>query len=134
MSPSRRLLPGLLSLLLAVPLIAAVQGDPPPAAARPENFSRPQTPEVKATDEAARTGRRVEVVDWRNETSEVYVNPSGSKTMTQHAAPVRVHKGSGWAAPDASLRRQPDGTVQPVAAAVPMILSGGGDKTVLRIG
>ncbi|MFF1819396.1 RICIN domain-containing protein [Kribbella sp. NPDC058245] len=89
---------------------------------------------MRATDEAARTGRRVEVVDWRNETSEVYVNPTGSKTMTQHARPVRVHKGSGWAAPDASLRRQSDGTVQPVAAAVPMILSGGGDKTVLRIG
>ncbi|TDD62850.1 hypothetical protein E1263_02240 [Kribbella antibiotica] len=134
MPPSRRLLPGLLSLLLAVPLIASVQGDPPPAAAQPAKFTRPLTPEVKATDEAARTGRRVEVADWRNETSEVYVNPNGSKTMTSHAIPVRVRKGAGWTKPDASLRRQPDGTVQPVAAAMPLILSGGGDKTLLRIG
>ncbi|GAA0586425.1 hypothetical protein HPO96_11110 [Kribbella sandramycini] len=130
----RRLLPLFLSVLLAVPLIASVQGDPPAATAQPGTVSRPRTPEVIATDEAARTGRRVEVTNWRSETGEIYVNPDGSKTMTQHATPVRVRSGSRWVAPDPTLRRQRGGNVRPVAATVSMVLSGGGGKTLLTMG
>ncbi|GAB3406659.1 hypothetical protein GCM10027569_17410 [Flindersiella endophytica] len=92
------------------------------------------TPFVAAGLRARQTGRRVELAAFRTETSEVYVNPDGTKTMEQHSEPVRVHQGTRWVAPDPALREQPDGSIRPVATVTPIALSGGGSGRLLTIG
>ncbi|WP_328994282.1 RICIN domain-containing protein [Kribbella sp. NBC_01245] len=120
---------------MAGPAPATAQAPTTAAVAEQPEVPQARSVEAKAALEAARTGRRIEVPTWRSETAEIFVNPDGSKTMEQHAVPVRVRKGSGWAKPDATLERRTDGTIQPVAAATPIVLSGGGaNGELLRIG
>jgi hypothetical protein len=136
----RQMLVGALALAIAAPLGSApvltgtpgttAQAVPAPAAA----VIPPLTPEARAMGTARQTGRRVELLTQRTEVGELYVNPDGSKTMEQHALPVRVRRGTGWVAPDPTLRRQPDGSVRPVATVSPITLSGGGSTTLLTIG
>ncbi|GAA1562454.1 hypothetical protein GCM10009804_18960 [Kribbella hippodromi] len=92
------------------------------------------SPDTRAVLTARRTGKPQELVSMRTETGQVFANPDGSKTMEQHAMPVRVRKGSGWTHPDPTLRQLPDGTVRPVATVSPIILSGGGSTDLLTIG
>ncbi|MEV6331108.1 LamG domain-containing protein [Streptomyces sp. NPDC051909] len=100
----------------------------------------PVSPEAseaeRALTQAQETGKRVEVLGERSERSTVFANPDGfSFTLEESAVPVRVAKaGGGWAAPDATLERRPDGSVVPKAATVAMEFSGGGqDDPLVRI-
>lgn len=86
--------------------------------------------EVSARAAAMATGRQVEVVDQRTETARVFVNPSGSLTLEQHSAPVRVQRDGQWVGIDPSLRVQ-DGRVVPAATAVGMSFSAGGSDPFL---
>jgi hypothetical protein len=92
------------------------------------------SPLAEAGLRARQTGRRAELAAFRTETSEVYVNPDGTKTMEQHPAPVRVQQGSHWVAPDPTLRRRADGSIRPMATVTPIVLSGGGSGRLLTIG
>lgn len=121
------LVAGLLATTVAVPQWTVPQEG---SAQLPPDEPGPAT----AQAEAVRTGRRVELPEARTETGEVFANPDGSKTLVQHAVPVRVRRGAGWVAPDPTLRRGADGTVRPVATVSPMVLSGGGDAALLTIG
>lgn len=90
--------------------------------------------ESTARREARRTGKRVEIADLRAENREVYANPTGTTTVREHARPVRVRSGSGWADVDATLHPRSNGTVTPTATQVDLAFSGGGTAPMLRIG
>lgn len=106
--------------LLAAPAPAAAEETVPAAAevARPEAI---------AYEEAARTGKRVEVIDRRKETLEVFANPDGTTTQRAYATPVWTRFDGTWHKADATLERRPDGTVAPSAPAFGIAFSGGGN-------
>ncbi|MFK4090365.1 RICIN domain-containing protein [Kribbella sp. NPDC020789] len=136
-SVRRRFVAGLSALALALPLTAAATSPvtaAPARAAAPDPQAAEASPEVRATAAARKTGQPQELVSMRSETAEVFANPDGTKTMKQHAVPVRVRKDTGWVAPDPTLRLQSDGSVQPVATVTPVVLSGGGSSELLTVG
>src|SRR5256885_547308 len=76
-------------------------------------------------------GKRVEILAGRTETAQVFATPSGNYTYESPLKPVRVHRPDGsWVPADATLRRDADGTVSPVAAALPIVFSGGGTAPI----
>ncbi|AWS48841.1 LamG domain protein jellyroll fold domain protein [Streptosporangium sp. 'caverna'] len=87
----------------------------------------------QASSDAAKTGEPVEVTEARTEFTTTYANPDGSSFhLEQSTVPVRVKGADGaWVAPDATLERRADGSVGPVAAAVGIAFSGGGDGAQL---
>ncbi len=89
--------------------------------------------EQTASEEAKRTGRRVEVTSKTTETDRTFANPNGSFTLETSAVPVRARTPSGWVPVDATLERRSDGTVAPRAAVVDMAFSGGGEGPFARI-
>lgn len=94
-----------------------------------------QRPDEQSALAAARAAhQRVEVAGLRTETQQVFANPDGTFTLEQHARPVRVRRGTGWAPVDTTLRRLGDGSVSPVATAVALRFSGGGSAPLARIG
>ncbi|MFJ8543498.1 LamG domain-containing protein [Streptomyces sp. NPDC093586] len=84
-----------------------------------------KTAEQTASEEAARTGRRVEVPPLTTETSQVFANTDGTFTAELSAVPQRVLRDKRWTAVDTTLERRPDGQVRPKAAQ-DLTLSGGG--------
>ncbi|MFB6722603.1 RICIN domain-containing protein [Kribbella sp. NPDC056345] len=113
------------------PALAAQAGPAAPEAAAP---AAELSPMAKAVEAAKAGGRRVEIENLRSETAEVYANPDGTKTMEQHALPVRVRQKQRWVAPDATLIKGADGSIRPKAAVTPIVLSGGGSGHLLTIG
>ncbi|MGW7452388.1 LamG domain-containing protein [Streptomyces sp. NPDC054787] len=87
----------------------------------------------KALKAAAASGKPVELLGERTESTTTYANPDGrSFRLDQSTVPVRVKTPSGgWAAPDATLEFRADGTVGPKSAVAGVSFSGGGDRTSL---
>lgn len=90
------------------------------------------TPALPATpvlaDPIPASGAPVELLAERGETTEVYANSDGSFTRHEYLRPIWAKTRDGvWARPDATLKRQADGTIAPVASTFPMAFSGGGD-------
>ncbi|WP_181043615.1 FG-GAP-like repeat-containing protein [Actinokineospora auranticolor] len=88
-----------------------------------------------ATESAARvaarvSGRRVEVLDQRSESAQVFVNPSGSLTLEQTGKPVRTRKNGAWVDIDTSLRLD-GGRVVAGATAVDVSFSPGGSSPLM---
>ncbi|HEY0471228.1 MAG TPA: RICIN domain-containing protein [Kribbella sp.] len=129
----RQWLIGVLAVALLVPTIppSASEASPDRAAA---STRAADSKESSAMTRAARTGHRVEVTGARTETGEVYANPDGTKTLEQHPEPVRVRQGTGWVAPDPTLRHTAGGRVVPAATTLQISLSGGGMGDLLTIG
>ncbi|MBP2327793.1 hypothetical protein JOF56_008178 [Kibdelosporangium banguiense] len=75
----------------------------------------------------------VELTELRTETTQVFANPSGTKTMEQYARPVRARKGAGWVPIDTTLTRAPDGSISPAATVTGLRLSGGGTDPLVRL-
>jgi hypothetical protein len=97
-------------------------------------------PVEQAGDDAARasalaraTGRRVAVASERGERHDVYANPDGTFTAELRTQPIRVRRGTGWAAVDTSLMVRPDGSVGPVAVPGEVTFSGGGGQPLVQI-
>ncbi|MFC9690438.1 RICIN domain-containing protein [Kribbella sp. NPDC056951] len=116
---TNRTIGGLMAGVLAVPLVAvagagtAVSAVPAPAAALQQ---------------------RVELEHLRNETTQVFREPSGLHTMEQFAYPVRARKGSGWVPIDTKLTLRPDGSIRPGTIVTDLRLSGGGDGKLVALG
>lgn len=89
---------------------------------------------VSAVPAPAGPQQRVELEHLKNETTQVFREPSGLHTMEQFAYPVRARKGSGWAPIDTKLSVRPDGSVQPGAIVTDLRLSGGGDDQLVALG
>ncbi|MFJ7127906.1 LamG domain-containing protein [Streptomyces sp. NPDC098101] len=100
-----------------------------PSAARAAESGEPPTEAEKASEKAAETGERVEIVGERTPYETTYANPDGDTySLSMSTVPVRARAGDGsWTEPDASLERRPDGTAGPRAAVVDVSFSGGGD-------
>ncbi|MFF0308208.1 LamG-like jellyroll fold domain-containing protein [Streptosporangium sp. NPDC004379] len=92
-----------------------------------------QPGEEPAAALARRTGKPVEVTAMRTETRQVFAGPDGAFTLEQYARPVRVRQDGRWVDVDPTLRARPDGTIAPVATAVGLTFSGGGDAPLARM-
>ncbi|GAA3375834.1 VCBS repeat-containing protein [Streptomyces sannanensis] len=88
--------------------------------------------DVSALAKAKSSGKPVEIVERRTETSEVYVNPSGTTTVTTHLVPVRVRQGDTWVPVDTDLAFV-NGRVVPKAAVAGLELSDGGDGPLVKL-
>ncbi|MFF5639507.1 LamG-like jellyroll fold domain-containing protein [Streptomyces sp. NPDC012825] len=85
------------------------------------------TPESAASEAAAETGQRTEVIARTTETSQVFANPDGTFTKEMNAAPVRAQKDDGsWAAIDTTLVHTEDGGIATKATVNRVEFSGGG--------
>ncbi|GAB2936916.1 hypothetical protein GCM10027280_26260 [Micromonospora polyrhachis] len=114
---------------------------PAPASATVTTTAAPPTAEVteaqgvaKAVAAAKRTGKQVEVIDERTETSRLLANPSGTLLLEQHAMPVRVTVGNQWVPVDTTLGRTGTGAVRPAAVSVDLLLSDGGTGPLVTLG
>ncbi len=85
---------------------------------------------------AERIGEPVVATALTDEHTLVTADPdSGLLTADLSAGIARVRDSAGgWREPSASLVREPDGSWQPEAAAVPLTVSGGGDGPVATLG
>ncbi|MBY8870259.1 DNRLRE domain-containing protein [Micromonospora sp. PLK6-60] len=138
----RRLCLGL--MLLLVVTVAEVPATRRPAAAAPQQAAaKPRCPadrpDVTSAAVAAKLcGDRVEALDRRTETTQVFVNPDGTRTEERALAPVRVRAGDRWDDVDLTLVRRADGTVAPRVHPRNLLLSGAkttqGEHEVVSLG
>ncbi|GII23289.1 hypothetical protein Pme01_28860 [Planosporangium mesophilum] len=82
--------------------------------------------EAEARATAKAVGRPIEIGAFRGERQDIWANPDGSYTEYIHQQPARTVKNNKWVTPDATLVRNPDGSVTPNAATFGLRLSGGG--------
>ncbi|WP_279064639.1 DNRLRE domain-containing protein, partial [Dermabacter hominis] len=74
---------------------------------------------------ARATGQRVEVTAERSESSTTWVNPDGSVTTEQFAAPVRFKNDKGeWASFNTDLVEKADGSLAPASVPEGVVLAG----------
>ncbi|MFH9943384.1 DNRLRE domain-containing protein [Streptomyces murinus] len=89
-----------------------------------------QAADLPSARVAARlSGKRVEALSERTETSTTWVNPNGSLTTELSAGPVRFKRGGKWVDVDLDLAVRADGSVAPAAHPRGLVLGGkGGSK------
>ncbi|MBB5792120.1 FG-GAP-like repeat-containing protein [Streptomyces caelestis] len=102
------------------------------ASAAETDKAPPEGVNVSPLAKARASGKPVEVVENRTESSETYVNPSGTLTVTRHMTPVRVKQGGTWVPVDTALVSR-EGRVVPKAAPVGLELSDGGAGPMVRL-
>ncbi|MCX2183747.1 VCBS repeat-containing protein [Streptomyces sp. SKN60] len=88
---------------------------------------------AKATKEAKRTGKPVELPSKRTETDDVWANPDGTFTQNHALAPIRVLRGGKLVDADTGLSRQSDGRIAPRATRVGLTFSGGGSTPLVTM-
>ncbi|MFB9468322.1 LamG-like jellyroll fold domain-containing protein [Nonomuraea salmonea] len=120
------------TLAVAPPSVAEEAPSPSPPAGRAAP-PQPADPERAAAARARRDGLPVEVEALRSETRTVFAQPDGTMKMELNVRPVRVRKDDRWVPVDTTLHLRPDGAVEPVAAAVGLTFSGGGDSALARL-
>ncbi|MGA4545936.1 hypothetical protein ACPA54_38725 [Uniformispora flossi] len=86
---------------------------------------------AKASSEAAKTGKPVEIAAKRTEDTKTFANPDGTYTQDRYLRPVHVRKNGAYVEADASLVAAKDGTVRPKAARAGFAFSNGGGKLPL---
>jgi hypothetical protein len=89
--------------------------------------------EDKALAQARRTGKKVEVVSARGESSDVFATPDGKLEAHEYLRPVRTRIDGKWVDIDTTLATTGDGSVVPKAASTGLIFSGGGDGPLVRL-
>ncbi|WP_329539349.1 LamG-like jellyroll fold domain-containing protein [Streptomyces sp. NBC_01358] len=90
----------------------------------------PPTAEQVASQQAAASGKRVNVDSLTTGNSQVFANADGTFTAESSVAPERVLKGGTWAHVDTTLLKRSDGSIAP-RVAEDITLSGGGDDAPL---
>ncbi|MEV0379068.1 LamG-like jellyroll fold domain-containing protein [Nonomuraea sp. NPDC050643] len=129
-----RVVHGLVAAALSISTLAVTH----PVAAeeareRVRTVQPPADSEQAALASARSTGKQIEVESLRSETRQVFAQPDGRLTMEMHVRPVRVRQGDRWVPVDTTLRLRPDGAVEPVATAVGLTFSGGGDAPLASL-
>lgn len=114
-----------ITLLVGLPVAGA---EPDPGAS--SSVVTEAASEGEARSAAAASGQRVEVLDQRSETGQVFANPSGSLTLEQHSSPVRTRKDGRWVGIDTTVRLD-GGRVVPGATAAGVSFSGGGSSPLV---
>ncbi len=98
-----------------------------PAAAPSVTCLAEQPTATAAVAMAAACGAPVEDVSSRTQLSQVYINPTGTRTLVGSAVPQRVRRADGsWAKVDPLLRVGIDGYLVPNATVTDVRFSGGG--------
>lgn len=91
-------------------------------------------PAAQAARQAAASGQRVELTAETTAYNQTFVNPDGSRTLVQHSEAQRVRRAGEWVGVDTTLRIGADGRVSPVASAVDVSFSGGGNTAMVAVG
>jgi len=89
----------------------------------------PLTP-TQASALARQTGKAVPVPAATTGSSTLTANPSGTLTLTQSVEPVRKKVKGTWENLNATLIKNPDGTISPTLSTGGLTLSGGGTGTL----
>lgn len=121
--------------LIAPAASAATPATPSPFAPPKTTAGPSQPPALTGTAKAIwdarvkakQSGKAVTVDELTTESTETVVNPDGTLTSKAYAEAVRVKHGNAWAAIDATLRTNPDGSLSPTAVPGGLIISGGGN-------
>jgi hypothetical protein len=121
--------------LLSAPAIA--QGPTPPPATTPTPTtppSAPATPTAKALAQAKKDNRRVEIESLRSESATFHANPDGKTIrMELSTQPIRVKNADGKGfTPIETTLVEAAGAIKPKAAPGDLVLSAGGDKTLIK--
>jgi RHS repeat-associated protein len=124
----KRICLGLMALLV-ITLADVPAMTRPAAAAEKAPAAAPRCPAdrqnvASAAVAAKLCGARVEALDRRTETSQIFANPDGTLTEERAMAPVRVRTESGWDDVDLNLIRRADGSVVPRVHPRNLVLSG----------
>ncbi|MFE3448299.1 LamG-like jellyroll fold domain-containing protein [Nonomuraea sp. NPDC059194] len=128
-----RVLRGMLTATLVLAICPAVSAQADKGPEPPEAVQEQPKAEESAVAAARRTGQPVEIESMRTETRQVFAKPDGTLTLEQHVRPLRVRRSGGWVPVDTTLRRNPDGTISPAAAAVGLTFSGGGSAPLATL-
>ena len=144
MRPSRRWAPsGWVAVAAVAGLVAGVGAVPAASAAAVSSSAVgvagglggdagvSQASEAAAVAEAKRTGKPVEVVAKRSESSDTVAQPDGRLLTTTYVQPRRVLRAGSWVDIDPALRVRGDGSVAPKAATADVVFSGGGSGAPL---
>ncbi|MEV8537209.1 FG-GAP-like repeat-containing protein [Streptomyces sp. NPDC051211] len=122
------------TLLGAIPVAAAAAPAVASAAAKPKPAATTEAERTsKASAEAKRTGKRVEIVSERTENEEVWANPDGTFSAEQALAPIRVHRGGKLVPVDTRLAKQKDGRIAAKATRSGLSFSGGGKAPLVTM-
>ena len=89
--------------------------------------------EVQAQAQAKKTGKSALVADTETATTTLSANPNGTYTLTSAAQPVRTLVNSTWKSLDATLKKNPDGSLSPTLSSEPLTISGGGNRPLVRM-
>ncbi|MEV6176214.1 VCBS repeat-containing protein [Streptomyces sp. NPDC052015] len=102
------------------------------AAADTDSTTVAANAEERALQAAAKSGKPVEVVSARTETSETHALPNGNLRTTQHTLPVRVKREGTWTPVDTTLT-EAAGRISPKAAPGRVTFSAGGDTRLVTL-
>ncbi|WP_405678830.1 FG-GAP-like repeat-containing protein [Streptomyces sp. NBC_00868] len=121
------------TLIGAVPAVAAAAPTAPKA--EKSKAASPTEAELtaKATAEAKRTGKRVEITSQRSENEEVWANPDGSFNSEQSLVPTRVYRNGKLVPVDTGLQKLKDGRIAPKATRSELTFSGGGNAPLVTM-
>ncbi|MGW7307421.1 DNRLRE domain-containing protein [Streptomyces sp. NPDC054835] len=107
--------------------VSAIAADRGRAVKAPGKEPATQAADTASARIAAKlSGKRVEALSERTETSTTWANPDGSLTSELSAGPVRFERDGSWIDVDVSLHKTADGSVEPFAHPNGLELSGGG--------
>ncbi|MEU2117129.1 FG-GAP-like repeat-containing protein [Streptomyces sp. NPDC016459] len=117
--------------ILGTAVVPQPTAEAAPAAAL--TASPPPTPEETASKQAKETGKRVEVLARRTETSQLFANPSGGYTEDQYVLPRWTRKDNRLVPIDTVLAPTGDGRISPKATMAGLSFSGGGTGPAVSI-
>ncbi|MFF3566101.1 hypothetical protein ACFYXS_39365 [Streptomyces sp. NPDC002574] len=122
-------------LALALPLTAVTTLVLPkaPAAAEDSPAASTALPEAESYAVAARTGEKVEILDRREESAEIYANPDGTTSRRQYSTPVWSRYEGVWRKADPTIVRHDDGTLGPASAVFGIAFSDGGTSPLATL-
>jgi hypothetical protein len=119
--------------LVEAPATPALAARPSQAAPKPAcPADRPDKTAALVT--ARLCGGQVGITAYTNEYDQAWALPNGSVRWEHRYRPVRVQRDGDWVAVDATLQASSDSTVRPVATAVDLAFSGGGNGPLVSVG
>ncbi|BBH68306.1 hypothetical protein ACTI_49910 [Actinoplanes sp. OR16] len=112
---------------LALPAAPPAQAAPlPTAVPKPQQYATEAADVLSARALARLSGKRVEALSERDESTTTWVNPDGSLTSELSSGPVRFQRDGKWVDVDLTLQPAADGSVTPKAHPGGLRLGGAG--------
>ncbi|GAA0476572.1 hypothetical protein Aca07nite_88150 [Actinoplanes capillaceus] len=102
-------------MTVAISFAVATPAEAETPAEAPQPTSLTATSTISALTAAKQSGQRVGITEATSETAEFFATPDGRIAGVISASPVRYREGDRWVPIDLTLRRDADGTIEPVA-------------------